>query len=142
MDEADTASIISFRCRRCNSPCCDAVSPVTEMPGSKSKKKVNKRKGGAGTAAGSAKVPRVEDGEINTLGAIEGTGRSTRISHSGEGKSNNFIIDIIVLSLSSDLALLIHIVPVGANLENTGIDDSMTKGSIGDGTNGEYLDLC
>ena len=57
------------------------------MPGSKNKKKVNKRKGGAGTPAGSAKVPRVEDGEINTLGATELSRKSTRVTESGEGKS-------------------------------------------------------
>ena len=50
------------------------------MPGSKNKKKVNKRKGGAGTPAGSAKVPRVEDGEINTLGATELSRKSTRVT--------------------------------------------------------------
>jgi hypothetical protein len=87
IDEAGTVSIISSHCRRCNSPCYDVVYPVTEMPGSKNKKKVNKRKGGAGTPAGSAKVPRVEDGEINTLGATGLSRKSTRVTKSGEGKS-------------------------------------------------------
>jgi hypothetical protein len=45
------------------------------------------------------------------------------------------------LSLSSDIALLFHVVPVGANSENTSVDDSTVKGSAGDGTNGEYRDL-
>ena len=127
IDEAGTVSIISSHCRRCNSPCYDVVSPVTEMPGSKNKKKVNKRKGGAGTPAGSAKVPRFEDGEINTLGVTGLSRRSTCVTNSSEGKSGlSHSYGIIILPLSSDVALLIDIAE----------ETTTNKGSDGDGRDG------
>jgi hypothetical protein len=69
------------------------------------KKKDNKRKVVDNTSVENAKVPRIEDGENDTLGATGATTRSTRISKSGEGKSG-IILLLISLYCHSLLTLL------------------------------------
>ena len=51
------------------------------------KRKSTIKKGTDGTSVANTKTPRVEDGEINTLGETGLSRRSTRITKSGEGNS-------------------------------------------------------